>query len=87
MKNDDEEDAQLARVNTHLFGIVDALQVKSGYAGAVQGLPGVLFVAGQDLALQVCTHGIHLITPAGRRRAEERRENEEEIWCKEERER
>jgi len=35
--------------------------------GAVQGFPDVLLVAREDLALQVGTHGIRFIPPAGGR--------------------
>lgn len=56
--------------STHLFRIVDTLQVKRRNAGAVQGLSNVVFVAGEDLTLQVCTHGMNIIPPAGERRAE-----------------
>lgn len=60
----------LNMVSTHLFGIVDTLQVKCRNVGAVQGLSNILFVAGEDLTLQVCTHRMNIIPPAGERRAE-----------------
>lgn len=37
----------------------------------MKGFSNVLFVAREDLALQVCTHRIHLIPPAGVREREE----------------
>lgn len=58
-------DKSLVRLNKHLFGVVDTLQVEGRDVGAVEGLSNVLLVAGEDLALHVCTHRIRLITPAG----------------------
>lgn len=52
-------------VGAHLFGVVDTLEVKRRDVGAVEGLPDVLFVTGEDPALQVCAHGVNLIPPAG----------------------
>lgn len=57
-------------VRTHLFDIVDTLEVKRRDVGAIQGLSNVLFVAAEDLTLQVCTHRVNIIPPAGQRRAE-----------------
>lgn len=51
--------------HTYLFFIVDTLEVKCCYVGALQGFARVLSVAFEDLALQVCTHGIHLVPPVG----------------------
>lgn len=69
------KDIQLILVNTYLFGIVDTLQVKGGYVGAVKRFSKVLFVAGEDLALQVRTHRMYLIPPVGVRRGEKYCEN------------
>lgn len=60
-----------ARTNTHLFGIVDTLQITGCYVGAVKGFPHILFVACEDMFLQVCTHRIRLIPPAGEKRGTE----------------
>lgn len=60
----------LNTVSTHLFGIVDALEVKRCNVGAIQGLSNVLFVAGEDLTLQVLTHRMNIIPPARERRVE-----------------
>lgn len=56
--------------STHLFGVIDALEVKGSDVGAVEGLSNIVFVAGEDLALQVCTHRLSLIPPAGVRGAQ-----------------
>lgn len=56
-----------------LLGLVDTLQVTAGYVGAVEGLSHILSVARQDLALQVCAHGLDVIAPAGEERSGERR--------------
>lgn len=48
-----------------LLGLVDTLQVTAGYVGAVEGLSHILSVARQDLALQVCAHGLDVVAPAG----------------------
>lgn len=60
----------LNMVSTNLFGIVDTLEVKCRNVGAIQGLSNVLFVAVEDLTLQVCTHRMNIRPPAGERRAE-----------------
>lgn len=60
----------LKMVISHLFDIVDTLEVKRRDVGAIQGLSSILFVAGEDLTLQVCTHRVNIIPPAGERRAE-----------------
>lgn len=60
----------LPTVTTHLFGIVDTLEVKGRNVGAIESLSSVLLVAGEDLALQICTHRMHLVLPAGVRGAE-----------------
>lgn len=55
-----------------LLGLVDTLQVKAGYVGAVEGLSHVLSVARQDLALEVCAHRLDVVAPAGGQRRGER---------------
>lgn len=63
-----------------LFGLVDTLQVTASYVGAVEGLPHVLPVAGQDLALYVGTHRLDVVAPAGGGRSGERKRST--MWLK-----
>ena len=58
--------------STHLFGLVDALQVAGRDVGTEQRLACVLIVALQDLALQINTHRTDLVPPLWERKREEK---------------
>lgn len=68
--------------STHLFGIVDTLEVKRRNVGAVQGPSNVVFVAGEDLTLQVCTHRMNIIPPAEGEKGRERSVKMGRLWWK-----
>lgn len=50
---------------SHLFGMIDTVQVLAGQGRAAQGLLGMVPVALEDFILQLPTDGVGLVSPVG----------------------